>query len=106
VVERHHDTGCVGLGIVKGFGLTEGAIATTVAHDSHNIVAVGISDEAMKAAIDHITQTGGGIAVVHGAGQVLHDLALPIAGLLSDKSYEEVENDLAGLLNAFKQIST
>ncbi|ENL9874072.1 adenine deaminase [Listeria monocytogenes] len=106
VVERHHDTGCVGVGIVKGFGLTEGAIATTVAHDSHNIVAVGVSDEAMKAAIDHITQTGGGIAVVNGAGQVLHDLALPIAGLLSDKSYEEVENDLAGLLNAFKQIST
>ncbi|MBC1569915.1 adenine deaminase [Listeria sp. FSL L7-1425] len=105
VVERHHDTGCVGVGIVKGFGLTEGAIATTVAHDSHNIVAVGVSDEAMKAAIDHITQTGGGIAVVDGAGNVLHDLALPIAGLLSDKPYEEVETDLAGLLKAFNQIS-
>lgn len=106
VVERHHDTGCVGVGIVKGFGLTEGAIATTVAHDSHNIVAVGVSDEAMKAAIDHITQTGGGIAVVDGAGKVLHDLALPIAGLLSDKPYEEVETDLAGLLKAFNQISS
>lgn len=105
VVERHHDTGCVGVGIVKGFGLTEGAIATTVAHDSHNIVAVGVSDEAMKAVIDHITQTGGGIAVVDGAGKVLHDLALPIAGLLSDKPYEEVETDLAGLLKAFNQIS-
>lgn len=106
VVERHHNTGCVGVGIVKGFGLTEGAIATTVAHDSHNIVAVGVSDEAMKAAIDHITKTGGGIAVVDGTGQVLHDLALPIAGLLSDKSYEEVEVDLAGLLSAYNQIST
>ncbi|MCD2249278.1 adenine deaminase [Listeria marthii] len=105
VVERHHDTGCVGVGIVKGFGLTEGAIATTVAHDSHNIVAVGVSDEAMKAAIDHITKTGGGIAVVDASGKVLHDLALPIAGLLSDKPYEEVETDLAGLLNAFNQIS-
>ncbi|MBC2103228.1 adenine deaminase [Listeria marthii] len=105
VVERHHDTGCVGVGIVKGFGLTEGAIATTVAHDSHNIVAVGVSDEAMKAAIDHITKTGGGIAVVDSTGKVLHDLALPIAGLLSDKSYEEVETDLAGLLKAFNQIS-
>lgn len=105
VVERHHDTGCVGVGIVKGFGLTEGAIATTVAHDSHNIVAVGVSDEAMKAAIDHITKTGGGIAVVDSTGKVLHDLALPIAGLLSDKPYEEVEIDLAGLLNAFNQIS-
>lgn len=106
VVERHHNTGCVGVGIVKGFGVTEGAIATTVAHDSHNIVAVGVSDEAMKAAIDHITKTGGGIAVVDGTGQVLHDLALPIAGLLSDKSYEEVEVDLAGLLSAYNQIST
>ncbi|EPS0856997.1 adenine deaminase [Listeria monocytogenes] len=106
VVERHHNTGCVGVGIVKGFGLTEGAIATTVAHDSHNIVAVGVSDEAMNAAIDHITKTGGGIAVVDGTGQVLHDLALPIAGLLSDKSYEEVEVDLAGLLSAYNQIST
>lgn len=106
VVERHHNTGCVGVGIVKGFGLTEGAVATTVAHDSHNIVAVGVSDEAMKAAIDHITKTGGGIAVVDGTGQVLHDLALPIAGLLSDKSYEEVEVDLAGLLSAYNQIST
>lgn len=106
VVERHHDTGCVGVGIVKGFGLTEGAIATTVAHDSHNIVAVGVSDEAMKAAIDHITKTGGGIAVVDSTGKVLHDLALPIAGLLSDKPYEEVEIDLAGLLKAFNQISS
>ncbi|EAK8410234.1 adenine deaminase [Listeria monocytogenes] len=106
VVERHHNTGCVGVGIVKGFGLTEGAIATTVAHDSHNIVTVGVSDEAMKAAIDRITKTGGGIAVVDGTGQVLHDLALPIAGLLSDKSYEEVEVDLAGLLSAYNQIST
>ncbi|MBF2504380.1 adenine deaminase [Listeria marthii] len=106
VVERHHDTGCVGVGIVKGFGLTEGAIATTVAHDSHNIVAVGVSDEAMKAAIDHITKTGGGIAVVDSTGKVLHDLALPIAGLLSDKPYEEVETDLAGLLKAFNQISS
>ncbi|MBC2112071.1 adenine deaminase [Listeria innocua] len=105
VVERHHNTGCVGVGIVKGFGLTEGAIATTVAHDSHNIVAVGVSDEAMEKAINHVTKTGGGIAVVDAAGNVLHDLALQVAGLLSDKPYEEVENDLAGLLKAFNQIS-
>lgn len=105
VVERHHNTGCVGVGIVKGFGLTEGAIATTVAHDSHNIVAVGVSDEVMEKAINHVTKTGGGIAVVDAAGNVLHDLALQVAGLLSEKPYEEVENDLAGLLKAFNQIS-
>ncbi|EFS02895.1 adenine deaminase [Listeria seeligeri FSL S4-171] len=105
VVERHHDTGFVGVGIVRGFGLTEGAIATTVAHDSHNIVAVGVTDEAMEAAITHVTNTGGGIAVVDASGKVLHDLELPIAGLLSDKSFEEVEQDLVGLTSAFKQIS-
>lgn len=105
VVERHHNTGCVGVGIVKGFGLKEGAIATTVAHDSHNIVAVGASDEAMEKAINYVTEMGGGIAVVDGTGKVLHDLALPVAGLLSNKSYEEVERDLAGLLKAFNQIS-
>ncbi|PZF88835.1 adenine deaminase [Listeria ivanovii] len=104
VVERHHDTGHIGVGIVKGFGLTEGAIATTVAHDSHNIVAVGVTDEAMEAAINHVTSCGG-IAVVDASGKVLHDLALPIAGLLSDRSFEEVEEDLAGLLKAFQQIS-
>lgn len=105
VVERHHNTGCVGVGIVKGFGLKEGAIATTVAHDSHNIVAVGVSDEAMEKAINYVTEVGGGIAVVDETGKVLHDLALPVAGLLSNKPYEEVERDLAGLLKAFNQIS-
>lgn len=105
VVERHHNTGCVGVGIVKGFGLKEGAIATTVAHDSHNIVAVGVSDETMEKAINYVTEMGGGIAVVDGTGKVLHDLALPVAGLLSNKPYEEVERDLAGLLKAFNQIS-
>ncbi|MBC2091514.1 adenine deaminase [Listeria welshimeri] len=105
VVERHHNTGCVGVGIVKGFGLKEGAIATTVAHDSHNIVVVGASDEAMEKAINYVTEMGGGIAVVDGTGKVLHDLALPVAGLLSNKPYEEVERDLAGLLKAFNQIS-
>ncbi|MBC1370639.1 adenine deaminase [Listeria welshimeri] len=105
VVERHHNTGCVGVGIVKGFELKEGAIATTVAHDSHNIVAVGVSDEAMEKAINYVTEMGGGIAVVDGTGKVLHDLTLPVAGLLSNKPYEEVERDLAGLLKAFNQIS-
>ncbi|MBC2216017.1 adenine deaminase [Listeria welshimeri] len=105
VVERHHNTGCVGVGIVKGFGLKEGAIATTVAHDSHNIVAVGVSDEVMEKAINYVTEMGGGIALVDETGKVLHDLALPVAGLLSNKPYEEVERDLAGLLKAFNQIS-
>ncbi|RAM12076.1 adenine deaminase, partial [Listeria ivanovii] len=65
---------------------------------------VGVTDEAMEAAINHVTSCGG-IAVVDASGKVLHDLALPIAGLLSDRSFEEVEEDLAGLLKAFQQIS-
>lgn len=96
VVERHHGTGNVGLGIVKGFGLKQGAIATTVAHDSHNIVVVGTSDEEMALAVEHIISTNGGLAVVSG-GEVIGSLSLPIAGLLSDRPYEEVLDDLLTL---------
>lgn len=106
VVERHHGTGCVGVGLVKGFELKEGAFATTVAHDSHNIVAVGTSDEAILKAIAHVTDIGGGIAMIDGNLSVLADLPLPIAGLLSDQPYEIVNDQLKGLHTAFESIST
>ncbi|EUJ46556.1 adenine deaminase [Listeria riparia] len=105
VVERHKGTGCVGVGIVKGFGIQHGAIATTVAHDSHNIVAVGSSDADIMLAIRHITELGGGIAVVHD-GKVVADLALPIAGLLSVEPYERIQKRLEFLNHAFHNIST
>jgi adenine deaminase len=82
VVERHHGTGRLGLGLVQGFGLPRGALASSVAHDSHNIVVVGADEADMLQAVRHLVDLGGGMAVVAG-GRVLADLALPIAGLIS-----------------------
>ncbi|WP_090577804.1 adenine deaminase [Paenibacillus sp. OV219] len=103
VIERHQATGNVGVGIVRGFGLKRGAIATTVAHDSHNIVVVGVSDEEILAAIEEVTRTGGGASVVAG-DEVLASLPLPIAGLLSDRPYEEVNEGLKKLNLAMAEI--
>ncbi len=89
VVERHHGTGHLGLGMVQGFGLPQGALASSVAHDSHNIVVVGASEADMLMAVRHLVELGGGLAVVAG-GRVLADLALPIAGLISPWPLERV----------------
>ena len=93
VVERHHATGRVGCGLVTGFGLRSGAFASTVAHDAHNIVAVGVADEDILACCARLQEIGGGIVVADG-GMVRGELALPVAGLLSDEPVEEV---VAGL---------
>lgn len=89
VVERHHATGRIGRGFVKGFGLREGAFASTVAHDAHNVVVVGCSDVDMAVAVTRLAELGGGLVVARG-GQVLAELALPVAGLLSDRPASEV----------------
>jgi adenine deaminase len=89
VVERHLGTGRVGLGFVRGFGLARGALASTVAHDAHNIVAVGVDDEDMAAAVAHLAELGGGIVAIEG-GQVLAELPLPVGGLMSDAPLAEV----------------
>lgn len=99
VVERHKATGSLGLGIVKGFGLKKGAIATTIAHDSHNLLVVGVTDQDMLVAINHLLAIKGGIAVV-GDGMVLASLPLPIAGLMSDQPYEDVYEELKSLNQA------
>jgi adenine deaminase len=83
VVERHLGTGRIGLGFVSGSGLQRGALASTVAHDAHNIVVVGMSDEDMAAAVTRLAEIGGGIVAVEG-GAVLAECPLPVAGLLSD----------------------
>ena len=89
VMERHHATGNVGIGLVKGFGLQRGALATSVAHDSHNIVVVGVDDGDIFAAIKEVEQNQGGLAVaVDGMAQA--SLPLPIAGLLSPEPLETV----------------
>jgi adenine deaminase len=89
VIERHLGTGRMGLGFVRGFGLQRGALASTVAHDAHNIVVVGCSDAAMAFAVRRLANIGGGIVAVDGA-EVLAELPLPVAGLLSDASLEDV----------------
>ncbi len=88
VAERHHGTGHIGLCYIRGYGLKQGAIATSVAHDSHNIIAVGASDADIAAAVSRVEAMKGGIAVVKD-GAVAAELPLPIAGLLSELSLEE-----------------
>jgi len=89
VVERHHATGRVGRGLVRGFGLRAGACASTVAHDAHNIVVVGVSDADMAACVARLQELGGGLVVARD-GAVRGELPLPVAGLLSDQPVETV----------------
>jgi adenine deaminase len=103
VVERHLATGRIGLGFVSGSGLRRGALASSVAHDAHNLVAIGMTDDDLCTAITHLASIGGGIVVVEN-GQVLAQCPLPVAGLLSDAPLAEVIaasracNDAAGSL--------
>jgi adenine deaminase len=96
VIERHHATGRVGLGLVRGFGLRAGAFASTVAHDAHNLVVVGVSDVDMNACADRAQELGGGLVVARD-GVVRGELALPVAGLLSDEPVEIVAGRLEEL---------
>jgi len=97
-VERHHATGRVGVGFVRGFGLRHGALASSIAHDAHNIVAVGVDDDDVLTAINAVTDAQGGLAVV-AAGELRAFLALPLAGILSDRPAREVA-DAYGRLEA------
>jgi adenine deaminase len=89
VIERHLGTGRIGHGFVRGSGLRRGALASTVAHDAHNIVVVGMDDEDMTRAVERLGELGGGIVVVDG-GEVKAELPLPVAGLLADAPLAEV----------------
>jgi adenine deaminase len=99
VIERHTASGNVGLGFVKGLGLKRGALGSSVAHDSHNLVLVGTNDEDMLLAARRIERMRGGLAVV-ADGRVLTSLALPIAGLMSERPFEEVNEGLNALVDA------
>jgi adenine deaminase len=103
VVERHHATGNLGLGLVQGFGLPRGALASSVAHDSHNIVVVGADEADMLRAVRHLADLGGGMVVVAG-GQVLADLALPIAGLISPLPLDQVAAAYKALKKAYRAL--
>ncbi len=89
VIERHRASGNIGRGFVRGFNLKSGAIASTVAHDSHNMVIIGTNDEDMYRAAVRLIKLQGGKVVVNN-GEILAELPLPIAGLISDKDYEYV----------------
>ena len=103
VVERHHGTGHLGLGLVQGFGLPQGALVSSVAHDSHNIVVVGANEADMLHAVRHLVDLGGGMAVVAG-GRVLADLALPIAGLISPWPLDRVAAAYSRLKQAYHDL--
>jgi adenine deaminase len=95
-VERHQATGRVGVGYLKGFGLRRGALASTIAHDAHNILAIGTDDTDILSAIATVADSGGGLAAV-ADGRVLAHLPLPIGGLLSDRPLEDVAATYAEL---------
>jgi adenine deaminase len=105
VVERHKATGNIGLGLVTGFGLKRGALASSIAHDSHNILAVGTNDEDIFTAIKDIERRQGGLVAAAG-GKVLASLALPIAGLLSDQPLEGVVSKLERLEQIATELGT
>jgi len=103
VIERHKASGNIGLGLVKGLGLKRGGLATSVAHDSHNIVAVGVSDEEMRQAVEEIERMQGGFVVVD-QGEVKASLPLPIAGLMSQEKAEDVASQMEKLNQAAREI--
>jgi adenine deaminase len=96
VVERHRETGRIGVGFVSGFGLLTGALASTHAHDAHNVVVVGVDDADMAAAVNRLAEIGGGQVLVEGGG-VVAEVACPIGGLLSDRPAEEVAASVEAL---------
>jgi adenine deaminase len=103
VVERHHATGNVGLGFVRGFQLQRGALASSVGHDSHNIIAVGANDADLAAAVGAVAELGGGLVAV-ADGQVRASQPLPVAGLMADQPIEEVRANLDRLLAAAREL--
>ena len=96
VVERHQGTGNVACGFLKGYGIKEGAVALSVAHDSHNIIVVGVSDEEMEFAVNKLIEQEGGIVLVKN-GEMIENMPMPIAGLMSDQSGEWVDKKLTSI---------
>lgn len=93
VIERHKNTHHIGIGYIKGYGLKSGAVATSISHDSHNIIVVGANEEDMAAAVNRVVELGGGIVVMDD-GKVLGELQLQIAGIMSEAPLIEVNEAL------------
>ncbi|UCF33065.1 MAG: adenine deaminase [Phycisphaerales bacterium] len=104
VFERHRGTGSYAVGLVRGLGIERGAVASTVAHDSHNLIVAGADDESMARAVDHLVQVGGGMVVV--AGDIVRHCPLELAGLMSTKTMEDVLRDSTALDDAARKTGT
>ncbi len=103
VVERHYGSGNTGIGIVKGFGLKRGAIASSIAHDSHNIIAVGVDDEDIYQAVVQVVRQQGGLSLSID-GKIVENLPLPIGGLMADESLPAVRERLDSLVHKIHEI--
>jgi adenine deaminase len=103
VIERHLGTGRIGLGFVRGFGLRRGALASTLSHDAHNAVVVGVDDTSMAFAVRRLANLGGGIVVVDGA-RTLAELPLPVAGILSDAPLADVVSGSHAVVEAAAEL--
>ncbi|MDR1834339.1 MAG: adenine deaminase [Fusobacteriaceae bacterium] len=103
VFERHHATGKFSYGLVRGFGIKKGAMASTVAHDAHNLLVVGTNDEDMSLAANALIEAGGGMVVVS-EGKILGLVKLPVAGLMNDGAAEDTARDVEALEGAWQQI--
>ena len=104
VVERHHETGNVACAFLEGYGIQEGAIALSIAHDSHNVIVVGVSDEEMAFAVERLKEQGGGIVLVKD-GEIVDSMPMPIAGLMSDQSGQWVAEKLESIHeNAYREL--
>ncbi|MHA1834935.1 MAG: adenine deaminase C-terminal domain-containing protein, partial [Candidatus Baldrarchaeia archaeon] len=103
VIERHHASGDMGIGLVKGFGFKEGAIASTVAHDSHNLLVAGVDEEDMAFAANKLIDVGGGMIVVRNQ-EILGLVELPVAGLMSTEDVETVSEKVRKLAEGWRQI--
>ncbi|RKZ26351.1 adenine deaminase, partial [bacterium] len=103
VVERHRASGNIGKGFVRGFGIRNGAFASSVAHDSHNLGVLGTNDRDMLLAAIRVIELGGGLVIVSD-GRVLAELPLPVAGLVSDKPLSEVKANVENLIETAKNI--
>lgn len=102
-IERHGGPGTIGLGFVQGLGLGRGAVATTVAHDNHNLLVVGMDDADMLAAVERLVEIGGGMVAV-ADGETLGQVHLPIAGLMSDRPVPDVAEEVATLARAYETL--
>ncbi len=104
-LERHGGPGTIGLGFVRGLGLKRGAVASTIAHDSHNLLVAGMSDEEMIFAVERLVEAGGGMIAVAG-GEVLSLVALPIAGLICDRPVAELAGETLALAEAYRELGS